>query len=89
MAKAIPSPPAGTPLQLDFSLSKSTHCPKCGGRYFIQVVEVRYFSSLSNPTGREVLAPREKLMCVSCRSVCDLANLECAGGKKHDKRSEI
>ena len=64
--KAMHPPPPGSPLQLNLNLSKTTTCPRCGGRYFRKVTEVRYFSAVANPTGQEIFAPFELFMCISC-----------------------
>ena len=57
--------PPGTPIQVDLKNAAIQSC-RCGCRYFIPAVMVYKVSALISPTGQELIANQQVVVCLEC-----------------------
>ena len=57
--------PPGTPIQVDLNNATVQVCP-CGSKYFIPAVSVYKVSALISPTGQELIANQQVVVCLKC-----------------------
>lgn len=67
-AKGVPQMkelPPGTPIQVDLKNATVQVCP-CGSKYFIPAISVYKVSALISPTGQELIANQQVVVCLKC-----------------------
>jgi hypothetical protein len=57
--------PPGTPIQVDLNNATIQVCP-CGSKYFIPAISVYKVSALISPTGQELIANQQVVICAKC-----------------------
>lgn len=66
--------------------AKQTTCP-CGSPYFVPAVMVHTISPLVSPTGQELIAQMQVLVCLECRTALNVkAEREVSAEEKRDER---
>jgi len=59
--------PPNTPIQVDLKNATQKSCP-CGCPFFMQAAKVFVVSALVSPTGQEMIANQQLLICVECHT---------------------
>ena len=60
--------PPGTPIQVDLKNATKQQC-ECGNDTFIPAIQVYKVSALISPTGQELIANQQVVICTKCFSL--------------------
>jgi len=60
--------PPGTPIQVDLNTATKQSC-ECGGEVFVPAIQVYKVSALISPTGQELIANQQVIICAKCSKI--------------------
>jgi len=60
--------PPGTPIQVDLKNAALQTC-ECGNTFFTPAMQIYKVSALISPTGQELVANQQVLVCLKCNKV--------------------
>lgn len=65
----------GTPIQVDLKNAKIQSC-SCGGQTFSPAIQIYKVSAIISPTGQELIANQQVLVCTKCNATFGESELE-------------
>lgn len=63
--------PPGTPIQVDLKNATLQEC-ECGGATFSPAIQIYKVSAIISPTGQELIANQQVLICTKCSKMYNL-----------------